>query len=107
MPHDVQVRWTKATGNGPPVERWFAGVDRPTHTSSFAHVERIDGQWWLVLFPKWSIRHLPDIREQRIAYRSARTAKKHLEAWVCANWPTIERRFGIYKPPPDRGPEGQ
>ena len=47
---DVTVKWTRATGNGPPIERWFAGVALPTYTEAFAQVERIDGRWWLILF---------------------------------------------------------
>lgn len=106
MVHDVKVRWTRATGYGLPVERWFASVEHPTFTGGFAQVERIDGQWWLILFPKLTTRQHPNLKEQRIAYRSAGTAKKHLEAWVRANWSSIERRFGLYKPPPDKGGTG-
>ncbi len=98
MFHDIEVKWSVATGHGPPVERWFAKVERPTFTDSFAQVERVDGQWWLIVHPKWSIRHRPGLREQRIRYKSARLAKRHLVAWLRTNWPTVERHFGIYKP---------
>lgn len=103
MPHDVQVKWSQANANGPPIERWFASVDRPTFTSSFATIERVDGQWWLILYPRWSVRHHPGLREHRIPYRTARTAKKHLEAWVRACWPQIQSRWGIYTPPAGEG----
>jgi len=102
MPYDIQVTWTRASGTGQPIDRWFASVKRPTHTESFAKVERIDGQWWLIVYPKFLLRHRPGLREHRIRYRYARTAKKHLEAWARANWPTIERRWGIYTPPPGK-----
>ena len=95
MPHDVKIRWSRAGD----LFRWFAAVDQPTHTESFAKVERIDGQWWLILYPKWTLRHHPGLSEHRILYRSPRAAKKHLEAWVRACWPTIEQRWGIYRPP--------
>ena len=100
MAHDVQIRWTRA---GPTLERWFVAVSLPTVTESFAQIERIDGRWWLILFTPSARRRHPELREQRIAYRSPRLAKKHLEAWVRANWPAIERRFGIYRPPLNRG----
>jgi hypothetical protein len=95
MGHDVKVKWVRAGD----LERWFASVERPTFTDSFARVERIEGQWWLILYPKWSTRYRPGLREQRIPYRRGRTAKKHLEAWVRASWPAIELRWGIYRPP--------
>ena len=93
------MRWARATGNGPPKERWFARVDLRTFTQGFAQVERIDGQWWLILFPKLSMRQHPELREQRIPYHSPALAKEHLEKWIRATWPGVERRFGIYKPP--------
>ena len=93
--HDIQVRWNRAGD----LERWFAGVERPTFTESFATIERVDGQWWLIIYPKAALRHRPGLREHRIRYHSARSAKKHLEAWARANWPVIRRHWGIYTPP--------
>lgn len=95
MADDVQFRWTRAD---PALDRWFAAVTLPTFTESFAQVERIDGQWWLILFTPSARRRHPELREQRIPYRSPAQAKRHLERWIRANWPTIERRFGIYRP---------
>lgn len=95
MLHDVKVKWSRAGD----LDRWFAHVERPTHTESFARIERLDGCWWLIVYPKWTLRHHQGLHEHRIAYRSPASAKKHLEAWVRASWPTIERRWGIYRPP--------
>jgi hypothetical protein len=103
MQHVVHVAWSRAIGHGKPLDRWFASVDSPRLTSAFAQVERIDGKWWLILFPAWSIRHRTDLKTQKIPYRSAVTAKRHLEAWVSANWPTIERRWCLRT---DDGPAG-
>lgn len=95
MRHDVTVIWSRAGDR----ERWFATVRQPTICESFAKVERIDGQWWLIVYPRLLLRHRPALREHRILYRSPKTAKKHLEAWVRSCWPTIERWWGIYTPP--------
>ncbi|WP_216844784.1 hypothetical protein [Rhodanobacter sp. L36] len=74
-------------------------MDLPTYTMGFAQVEYVDGQWWLIVFTMACRRAHPELKEQRIPYASPRTAKKHLEAWVRANWPMIKRRFGLYTPP--------
>jgi hypothetical protein len=91
----VHVHWQRAIGQGLPLDRWFASLDSPKFTCSFAQVERVDGRWWLILFPKWSIQHHSELRTQKISYRSAVTAKRHLEAWAAAHGPAITRRWSL------------
>lgn len=109
MGQAVHVRWTRAIAHGKPIDRWFAGLDSPRLTGAFAQVERIDGQWWLVVFPKWSIRRHPDLTTQRVLYPSAGTAKRHLEAWAAANLSAITRRWSLrtdnIEPPPTIQPK--
>jgi hypothetical protein len=91
----VHILWRRAMAHGKPIDRCFASVDSPRYTSSFAQVECVDGQWWLVLFPAWSIRQRPDLKTQKLPYRTPAAAKRQLEAWVTANWPAIERRWSL------------
>jgi hypothetical protein len=90
MLHDVTVRWTRAIGYGQPIDRWFARVSWPRETEGFAQIERVDGEWWLIVFPPWSAQRRPGLKIQKVRYVRPKTAKKHLEAWACANWPRLE-----------------
>lgn len=99
MLHDVTVRWTRAIGYGQPIDRWFARVGQPQETEGFAQIERVDGEWWLIVFPAWSVKGHPGLKTQKVRYLHAKTAKRHFEAWARVNWLAIEKRFGSYKPP--------
>jgi hypothetical protein len=100
MLHDVTVRWTRAIGHGQPIDRWFASVSQPRETEGFAQIERVDGEWWLIVFPAWSVQRHPCLKTQKLRYLHPKTAKRHFEAWARVKWPVIEQRFGSYKPPP-------
>ncbi|MBB6187546.1 hypothetical protein [Rhodanobacter sp. MP7CTX1] len=95
-PHErVMVRWTRAIGYGQPIDRWFASVCQPRETEGFAQIERVDGEWWLIVFPPWSAQRRPGLRTKKVRYVHPKTAKKHLEAWARVNWPMLERLVSL------------
>jgi hypothetical protein len=99
VPHaGVTVRWTRAIGHGQPIDRWFASVVQPQETEGFAQIERVDGEWWLIVFPPWSVQRHPGLKTQKVRYLHPKTAKRHFEAWARVNWLVIDRRFGSYRP---------
>jgi hypothetical protein len=86
----VTVRWTRAICYGQPIDRWFASVVRPRESEGFAQIERVNGDWWLVVFPPSSVQRHPQLTTKKVRYAHPRSAKKHFEAWVRVNWPQIE-----------------
>ena len=50
MHEGVTVRRSHAVCQGQPIDRWYASVVQPQETEGFAQIERVDGEWWLVVF---------------------------------------------------------
>jgi hypothetical protein len=55
----VTVRWTRALCYGQPIDRWFASVVHPRESEGFAQIERVNGTWWLIVFPPLSVQRYP------------------------------------------------
>jgi hypothetical protein len=86
----VTVRWTRALCYGQPIDRWFASVVHPRESEGFAQIERVNGDWWLIVFPAWSVQRHPGLKTQNVRYLHPKTAKRHFQAWASVNWPKLE-----------------
>ncbi len=86
----VTIPWTRALCYGQPIDRWFASIVQPRESEGFAQIERVNADWWLIVFPALSVQRHPQLKTKRARYANPKSAKKHFEAWARMNWSKIE-----------------